>query len=385
MNRFIFIRGAKGEGGCHGRPAMDPSILSNVAVQVVTPAERLADAHQQFLEANQPYANLLNVSQPELMVSRVMRLAETAAGFSSYEKMVRSLPMLEAIEERAALHLAKLHPDPRIAAGARSVLLLHHQKLVLSYATQMCRKYAHLNLNQEDLIAPGMEGLSEGIDQFDLNQNFRFMTYAKTKVRMRINRAVEGASGLTQRQFYDLGRISHAFSELGYERFDSVDFEKLFEKVVEINRTGDTLTRDRVEFALNRYQAGSDTSLQKAVRGSEEGEETRFGDLLVDPGPSTESRVETLEQARSIYGAFGELPPAQQQVIGRLYGLAGFDAAESVTNVASELGLSVGQVQRLRDKGLRLLRYHEGLRKQVLEGEDARSAELDELSELMSE
>lgn len=362
---------------------MDPSILLATATKVKAPADRLSDAHQAFLEANEPYRKLLNVSRPDQLAQRVMMLAERASSFTDYEKMVRQLPMLEPLEERAALHLARLHPDPRIAQGARSVLLLHHQKLVLSYAHQMCRKYTHLRLEQKDLLAPGIEGLNEAIDQFDLNQTYRFMTYAKNKVRMRINRAVEGASGLTQRQFYDLGRIAHAFSELGYQREDGVDFDRLYKKVCEINRTGDKLTRERVQFALERYQAGSDASLHKAVRGGD-GEDTELGELLVDPGPSVHARVEEREKTRAVYGALSELPAGQQEVLARLYGLGGHPAAESVTQVAKDMGLSIGQVQRLRDKGLQLLRYHEGLRLQLEDNEESRDRELAELSDLMS-
>lgn len=99
----------------------------------------------------------------------------------NYLKEIRKFPPFEKEEERLVIKKAKAGDQ-----AAYKELLYRNLRFVVSIAKQ----YQNKGLPLDDLISEGNAGLITAFERFDLEKNFKFITYAVWWIRQAILRAL---------------------------------------------------------------------------------------------------------------------------------------------------------------------------------------------------
>jgi len=179
--------------------------------------------------------------------------------------------------------------------GARSRVIARHLRLVRGVAS----RYRDLGLQDDDLVQEGSVGLLEAIGKYDRSRGVPFEAFARFHVRRAIRNALTARARLIRLPKHVVGRGD-----------DDV--------AVVVPAASDEL-------------AGADP-------------------LSPDP----EWSLLTKEERRIVNAAVRHLPPRQQAVVCRHFGIG--CPARTLERVASELHVSVGRVRELERAALTELR-----------------------------
>lgn len=232
------------------------------------------------------------------------------------------LPVLREKEKMELLHAARNGDEP-----SRDKLISGNLKLVLS----VIQRFANRGENPDDLFQIGCIGLIKAIDNFDLNLNVRFSTYAVPMIIGEIRRYLRDNSTL---------RISRSLKDTAYKAMqvkEELTAKLGHEPTVEEISSAMDAAREDVVMALESivdpvslyepvYSDGSDTIYVMDQVGDKD-EETNWIDEM------------------SLKEAIKNLPSREKRIL-QLRFLSGKTQME----VADEIGISQAQVSRL-EKG----------------------------------
>lgn len=263
-----------------------------------------------------------------------------------YLKEIGETPLLTAQDEkRLAKRIAKKEEK------ARQQFLRANLRLVVNIAKQYVPSNDPDMLM--DLIQEGNLGLMRAVDRFKPEFNTRFSTYGVYWIRQAILRALKSRrlvrlpenvvdrvllmQRTRQRLYQELGRMP-ATEELATEmKTTRKEIEKLEESASEV------------------------VSLDRAVRGRDEGEETPLQDLLEDvdtpaPGESAQNAIAT----REVREAVATLPAREREIVERRFGLTG-KAPMTLEEIGSEFSISRERVRQLQNVALDRLRQRKNM------------------------
>ena len=213
-------------------------------------------------------------------------------------------------------------------------IIMGNMKLILS----VIKNFNNRCDNQDDLFQIGCIGLIKAINNFDMNFNLKFSTYAVPMIIGEIKRYLRDNTPV---------RISRQIKDLAYKTL------KAKEEYVELNNKEPTETElahilnvevSDIQEALNSTQ--SVVSLYDTVYG--EGDESIFIiDQLSDESQSNEKAVNyiTLKQALST------LNKAQKDIIRDRYYLG-----KTQFEIANEFNISQAQVSRIEKSAIDCLK-----------------------------
>ena len=213
-------------------------------------------------------------------------------------------------------------------------IIMGNMKLILS----VIKNFNNRCDNQDDLFQIGCIGLIKAINNFDMNFNLKFSTYAVPMIIGEIKRYLRDNTPV---------RISRQIKDLAYKTL------KTKEEYVELNNKEPTETElanilnvevSDIQEALNSTQ--SVVSLYDTVYG--EGDESIFIiDQLSDESQSNEKAVNyiTLKQALST------LNKAQKDIIRDRYYLG-----KTQFEIANEFNISQAQVSRIEKSAIDCLK-----------------------------
>lgn len=232
------------------------------------------------------------------------------------------LPVLREKEKMELMHAARNGDEP-----SRDKLISGNLKLVLS----VIQRFANRGENPDDLFQIGCIGLIKAIDNFDLNLNVRFSTYAVPMIIGEIRRYLRDNSTL---------RISRSLKDTAYKAMqvkEELTAKLGHEPTVEEISSAMDAAREDVVMALESivdpvslyepvYSDGSDTIYVMDQVGDKD-EETNWIDEM------------------SLKEAIKNLPSREKRIL-QLRFLSGKTQME----VADEIGISQAQVSRL-EKG----------------------------------
>lgn len=213
---------------------------------------------------------------------------------------------------------------------ARNELVEANLALVRSVA----RRFLDRGLEYEDLVQIGALGLLKAIQDFNLDFEVRFSTYAVPKIMGEIKQHLRRASTL---------QVSRSMKRLASEAITAKDhLGQTLGRTPTISEIAAHLAVDREEVVTALDAVAPVYSLQAPLSGSE-GDSTEFQDFLV----STADQEHFL-----LKRALEKLEPQEQQVI-----LLRYFAERSQIEVAQILGISQAQISRMEARIIRQLRH----------------------------
>jgi RNA polymerase sigma-32 factor len=267
----------------------------------------------------------------------MMQTATLISGETTrYLQEIRRFPMLDAKEEVLLAKRWREHRD----GDAADKLITSHLRLVVKIAAG----YRGYGLPMSELISEGNVGLMQAAKRFDLEQGFRFATYAMWWIKAAIHEYILRSWSLVKigttinqkKLFFNLRKAKSKIAALedGDMRPDQV---KLIAQRLAVSE------QDVVE--MNRRLAG-DVSLNAQMREDSASEE--WQDWLVDGSSDQESQLAESEQSDNRKKALGEALSVLGERERRVFEARQL-AEEPITlhELAAEFGISRERVRQI--------------------------------------
>ncbi|MDY2695788.1 MAG: RNA polymerase sporulation sigma factor SigG [Eubacteriales bacterium] len=218
-------------------------------------------------------------------------------------------------------------------ALARDEFVVANLRLVLSVVQRFYGKRDKC----DDMFQVGCVGLMKAIDNFDINLNVKFSTYAVPMIIGEIKRYLRDNNAI---------RVSRSLRDIAYKALQTRDkYVKQFSKeptIEEIAKIIDTPVKE-VAFALD---AISDTvSLNEAVY--EDGDAVRIMDQIAD----TKHDDDSLNEILSLKNALTKLDKREREIL-----LLRYFIGKTQIEVSDAIGISQAQVSRLEKNAIDSIR-----------------------------
>ncbi len=235
------------------------------------------------------------------------------------------IPVLST-EEKAQLFIKIKNGDEK----AREEFINGNLRLVLS----VIKRFYGRGENVDDLFQVGCIGLIKAMDNFDLNQNVQFSTYAVPMIIGEIRRYLRDNNPI---------RVSRSIRDLAYRALgvkEKMIKEKQKEPTVEEIAKELGVDKEEVVFSLDAIQ--EPVSLQEPVYGDGT-ENLSIMDQVKDNKNTDDSWAENL----TILEAMKKLNEKEKMIINKRF----FEGRTQV-EVAEEIGISQAQVSRLEKSAI---------------------------------
>ncbi|MBQ2914878.1 MAG: sigma-70 family RNA polymerase sigma factor [Clostridia bacterium] len=240
-----------------------------------------------------------------------------------------SLPKLTAKESRELLQKIKQGDK-----DARNYFIHCNMRLVLS----VVQRYIHRVGNPDDLFQIGCVGLIKSVDNFNVDLNVRFSTYAVPMIVGEIRRFLRESNSL---------RVSRGIRDVAYQALQAREkLESETSAEVSMEQIAEELHLPifKVMYCLD---AISDTvSLSDAVYSNEE-DSVSIADSLADDKISEVSWVDNI----SLFDALEHLDGKERSIILKRY-----FQGKTQTEISQEIGLNQAQISRLEKNAISQLR-----------------------------
>lgn len=240
-----------------------------------------------------------------------------------------NLPVLSNKEKEELLRKVKNGDNE-----AREEFINGNLRLVLS----VIQRFQNRGENADDLFQIGCVGLIKALDNFDLNQNVQFSTYAVPMIIGEIRRYLRDNNPI---------RVSRSVRDLAYKSLQVKErLTKETGKEPTIEQIAKALEIDKEEIAFSLDAIQDPVSLQEPIY--KDGSENLYiEDQVKDNKNIDEKWAENLTIAQ----ALAKLNKREKDIIARRF----FDGRTQM-EVAEEIGISQAQVSRLEKCGIEDLR-----------------------------
>ena len=231
-----------------------------------------------------------------------------------------NLPVLSNKEKEELLRKVKNGDNE-----AREEFINGNLRLVLS----VIQRFQNRGENADDLFQIGCVGLIKALDNFDLNQNVQFSTYAVPMIIGEIRRYLRDNNPI---------RVSRSVRDLAYKSLQAKErLTKETGKEPTIEQISKVLEIDKEEIAFSLDAIQDPVSLQEPIY--KDGSENLYiEDQVRDNKNIDEKWAENLTIAQ----ALAKLNKREKDIIARRF----FDGRTQM-EVAEEIGISQAQVSRL--------------------------------------
>ena len=243
-----------------------------------------------------------------------------------------NLPVLSNKEKEELLRKVKNGDNE-----AREEFINGNLRLVLS----VIQRFQNRGENADDLFQIGCVGLIKALDNFDLNQNVQFSTYAVPMIIGEIRRYLRDNNPI---------RVSRSVRDLAYKSLQVKErLTKETGKEPTIEQIAKALEIDKEEIAFSLDAIQDPVSLQEPIY--KDGSENLYiEDQVKDNKNIDEKWAENLTIAQ----ALAKLNKREKDIIARRF----FDGRTQM-EVAEEIGISQAQVSRLEKSALEhIKRYY---------------------------
>ena len=235
------------------------------------------------------------------------------------------LPLLSKEEKEELLSKIKDGDEE-----AREKFINGNLRLVLS----VIKRFGGRGENADDLFQVGCVGLIKAMDNFDLNQNVQFSTYAVPMIIGEIRRYLRDNNQI---------RVSRSVRDLAYKALSIKErILKTEQREVNIEEIAKELGVEKEEIAFSLDAIQEPLSLQEPAY-SEGTEKIYIMDQVRDTKNTDESWAENL----TINEAMKKLNEKEKLIISKRF----FEGRTQV-EVANEIGISQAQVSRLEKSAI---------------------------------
>ncbi len=219
---------------------------------------------------------------------------------------------------------------------ARDLYIKGNLRLVLS----IIQRFSNSNENVDDLFQIGCIGLMKAIDNFDINQNVKFSTYAVPMIIGEIRRYLRDNNSI---------RVSRSLRDTAYKAIYAKEaLLKKNEKEPTVCEIADEIgmSKEDIVFAMDAIQ--SPVSLYEPVYS--EGGDTLY---IMDQVSDKKNREENWVEEISLKEALSKLSERERNIIElRFY------EGKTQMEVAKEICISQAQVSRLEKSALKSMRNY---------------------------
>ncbi len=217
---------------------------------------------------------------------------------------------------------------------ARNKIINGNLRLVLS----IIKRFYGRGENLDDLFQVGCIGLIKAIDNFDLNQNVQFSTYAVPMIIGEIRRYLRDNN---------MVRVSRSVRDLAYKALAIKEkYLKEKQKEITIEELSKELKVEKEEIAFCLDAIQDPISLQEPVYGDDT-ENIYVMDQIKDKKNSDENWAENITIAETMK----RLRDKEKMIINKR-----FFEGRTQTEVAEEIGISQAQVSRLEKSAISHIR-----------------------------
>lgn len=262
---------------------------------------------------------------------------------NDYLKQIASYPRLSEEETRELL--LRKDTDP----SARTKLINHNLRLVVHVVKYTNRR----GMDFMDLIQVGNENLMHGIDKFEPDRNTKLSTYVVPWIRQGVQRAIANQSRTIRIPLETFTQISNMNVYINAYKRD-------YGREPSENEIADYLHITIPKVKDLKSWSQSTLSLDKTLV-TDEGSGKTFGDMLsvgdtvtAAAGDSDADSIDRLIDNEALLTAMKTLTPRETIVIARRFGL-GFTDAETLDQIAEDLGVTKEAVRQIQIRALRKL------------------------------
>lgn len=336
---LIFTGKAEGSSDKCQRPAFDTSNLNEHERKAVTYAGHLDRIAFQVINKN-----------------AAARQVDAEDGNRLYRNQVNVYNVLTTEQERAVTYVMVHHPSPELREKARDLVMKCNQKMVLGCAHAWHAPHRTKGLSLYDLIQQGQIGLMEACAQFKPEKGFKFMTYAKGKVDMRMRRYIEEQSAneygvqVPTAVYYEIKKVRKFMQSVADAEHREPDTEEIMAE------TG--LDAAKVELAVQMIK-NPPRSMQERLY-SADSEDLSFGDTIESDEELEETAINEIvtdDLRARIDDAFASMSPTHQKAASGVLGWGEYEERPlSTARLAEELSITVGEARRLRKESEAALR-----------------------------
>lgn len=235
------------------------------------------------------------------------------------------LPLLSKKEKEELLVKIKAGDEE-----ARKTFINGNLRLVLS----VIQRFYGRGETADDLFQVGCVGLIKAIDNFDLNQNVQFSTYAVPMIVGEVKRYLRDNNSI---------RVSRSVRDLAYKAIqakEKITKEKGREPTIEEIAKELNVEKEEIAFSLDAIQ--DPISLQEPVYN--DGSESIF---LMDQVKDSKNTDELWTEKMTIAGALEKLNEKEKNIVVKR-----FFEGKTQMEVADEIGISQAQVSRLEKSAI---------------------------------
>ncbi len=206
---------------------------------------------------------------------------------------------------------------------AREKFVNGNLRLVLS----VIKRFKNRGENADDLFQIGCIGLIKAIDNFDLNQNVQFSTYAVPMIIGEIRRYLRDNNSI---------RVSRSIRDLAYKALAVKDKKATIEEIAK------QLGVEREEVAMSFDAIQDPVSLQEPAFS--DGTDNVF---VLDQVKDTKNTDELWAENITVAEAMKKLSEKEKKIISKR-----FFEGRTQMEVAEEIGISQAQVSRLEKNAI---------------------------------
>lgn len=221
----------------------------------------------------------------------------------------------------------------RIKAGdgeARNIFINGNLRLVLS----VIQRFYGRGETADDLFQVGCVGLIKAIDNFDLNQNVQFSTYAVPMIIGEVKRYLRDNNSI---------RVSRSIRDLAYKAIQFKEkYTKEHGKDPSIDEIAKELGVEREEIATSFDAIQDPISLQEPIYN--DGAENIY---IIDQIKDSKNTDELWAENMTIKGALERLNDKEKMIVTKR-----FFHGRTQMEVAEEIGISQAQVSRLEKSAI---------------------------------
>ena len=204
----------------------------------------------------------------------------------------------------------------------------------------MIQRFSGNSENVDDLFQIGCIGLIKAIDNFDINQNVKFSTYAVPMILGEVRRYLRDNNAI---------RVSRSLRDTAYKAIcarEALTKKNLKEPTIMEIADEIGISKEEITYAMDAIQ--TPVSLYEPVY-------TDGGDPLyvMDQISDKKNREENWVEQISLNEAIKRLPDRERHIIDMR-----FFEGKTQTEVADEVGISQAQVSRLEKNALKTMRNY---------------------------
>ena len=235
------------------------------------------------------------------------------------------LPLL-SIEEKNELLIKIKNGD----IEARNEFIQGNLRLVLS----VIRRFFSKGENADDLFQIGCVGLIKAIDNFEIEQNVQFSTYAVPMIIGEVKRYLRDNNSI---------RVSRSIRELSYKIIAEKErFNRENNREPTIEELADILKVEKEDIIMSIDAIQTPLSLQEPVSGNNV-DNINIEDQISDKRNSDNYWAETI----TIIEAMKKLSEKEKTILSKRF----FEGRTQI-EVANEIGISQAQVSRLEKNAI---------------------------------